>query len=130
MSKHQILLPEAIAVLAHVIKCFSHLQSFPLAPLPSALSASSLWTNGVTPQPTFQMGTLRLWEMQDWPEGVVSDLRVLLFWGLSSHRAVTSALRATSQDEQWPGGEHLKLGQEQEGGRDGGEGQSALVGER
>lgn len=56
MSKHQILLPEAISVLAHVIKCFSHLQSFPLAPLRSALSASSLWTNGVTPQTHFPEG--------------------------------------------------------------------------
>lgn len=84
MSKHQILLPEAIAVLPHVIKCFSRLQSFPLALLPSALSASSLWTNGVTPQSTFQMGALRLWETQGWPEGTASDLGVLLFWGLSS----------------------------------------------
>lgn len=56
VNKHQVLLPEAIAVLAHVIKCFSHLRSFPLAPWSPALSASSLWTNGGDPPMHFPDG--------------------------------------------------------------------------
>lgn len=71
---------------------FTPAKSSPLAALPpnplSLFLVDKLGDGWVLlPPPTFQMGTLRLWEMQVCPGGAASDLGVWLFWGLRSNGA-------------------------------------------